>query len=220
VRLTPGAQPAQPVEPVAKGTAATAANASNGVPGHGNFMSWREVRDPQWAPAQEQAIQASLQKHIGISPDRYELECRTQCCRARLPKSLYDEHARELQSSVGLGVGDSNLIEEDDDGMLVTRMCFQRTDTRDPDRGAESDALLSAIRSELASCGRGLTHEVEVSMVLQLDESGAITKVDTRSDPTGEPAAACVERAVVAAAAFAPASGVTRLPVKVTLPLR
>src|SRR5262249_11012512 len=38
--------------------------------------------------------------------------------------------------------------------------------------------------------------------------------------PTGEPTAACVARAMVAAAAFAPASEGSRLPVTVTLPLR
>lgn len=222
VRLAPGTPPAEHVAPAANGTAAPA---SDEAAGHSAFGSWREVRDPQWAAAQEQAIQARLQNNIGISPDRYELQCRTKCCRARMPKSLYDEHARELQSSVGLGGGEdeTSTIEGDDeagDDRLVARICFRRTDKADPDRGAERDALLAAIRPELASCARGLTHEVEVSMELQLDESGAITKVDTRSDPTGEPAAACVERAVVSAAAFAPASAAAWLPVKVALPLR
>jgi hypothetical protein len=177
--------------------------------------------DPQWATAQEQAIQERLQKYIGISPDRIELECRTKCCRARLPKALYDEHERELQSSVGLGGGEdetSSLYGDDEAGMVAAPVCFRRTDGRDPDRGAEREALLSTIRPELASCARGLAHEVVISVELTLDESGAITKADTRSDPTGEPAAACVERAVVGAAAFAPASEVSRLPVNVTLP--
>ena len=106
-------------------------------------------------------------------------------------------------------------------GMVAAEVCFRRTDTaRGPDRGAEREALLSTIRTELASCARGLTHEVVISIELTLDESGAITKADTRSDPTGEPAAACVERAVVGAAAFAPASEVSWLPVTVTLPPR
>jgi hypothetical protein len=104
--------------------------------------------------------------------------------------------------------------------MIAERICFRRTDGRDPDRGAERDALLSTIRTELASCARGLAHEVVVNIELTLDESGAVMKVDTRSDPTGEPAAACVERAVVGAAAFAPASGGSSVPVNVTLPLR
>jgi len=223
VRLASGAPPAEHVEPVANGTAATAATA---VTGHGSTRFSREVRDPQWATAQEQAIQARLQKYIGISPDRFELECRTKCCRARLPRSLYDEHERQLQSSFGLGGGDDEVssIYDDDDarpGIVVAEVCFRRTDAaRSPDRGAEREALLSTIRTELASCARGLAHEVEISIELTLDESGAITKVDTRSDPTGEPAAACVERAVVGAAAFAPASDGSWLPVNVTLPLR
>jgi hypothetical protein len=148
---------------------------------------------------------------------------RTRCCRARLPRALYDEHERELQSSVGLGGGEDEsalLFGDDEAGMIAERICFRRTDGRDPDRGAERDALLSTIRPELASCARGLTHEVVISIELTLDESGAITKADTRSDPTGEPAAACVERAVVGAAAFAPASEASRLPVNVTLPPR
>jgi hypothetical protein len=103
--------------------------------------------------------------------------------------------------------------------MVAEKVCFQRTD-REPDRGAEREALLATIRTELASCARGLAHEVAISVELTLDESGAVTKAETRSDPTGEPVAACVERAVVGAAAFAPASGLTRLPVNVTLPLR
>lgn len=223
VRLASGAQPAQHVEPVAKGTATTA---SSEVTGHGDSRFAREVRDPLWATAQEQAIQARLQKNIGISPDRIELECRTRCCRARLPRSLYDEHERELQSSVGLGGGDDEIssIYRDDEArgeMVAAEVCFRRTDTEHgPDRDAEREALLSTIRAELASCARDLAHEVMISVELTLDESGAVTKADTRPDPTVEPAAACVERAVVGAAAFAPASEGSWLPVNVTLPPR
>jgi hypothetical protein len=104
--------------------------------------------------------------------------------------------------------------------MVSVRVCFQRTDRHDPDRGAEREALLSTIRTEIASCGRALAHEVVINIELTLDESGAVTKVDTRSDPTGEPAAACVERVVVGAAAFAPAIEASSVPVNVTLPLR
>jgi hypothetical protein len=223
VRLASSAQPAEHVVPGANGTAATAANAMT-EPWYARFS--REVRDPQWATAQAQAIRARLEKNLGISPDRFELECRTTCCIARFPKPLYDEHTRELQSSVGLGGGEaakSTLYGDDDAGgeMVVDEVCFPRTDLAPgPDRGAERDALLSAIRAELASCARGLTHEVVISIDLTLDESGAITNADTRSDPTGEPAAACVERAVIGAAAFAPTSGVSQLPVTVMLPLR
>lgn len=222
VRLAPGAQPAEHIEPVANTAAATA---SSKMTGAGGSAFAREVRDPQWATAREQAIQDRLQKYIGISPDRIELECRTKCCRARLPRALYDEHARELQSSIGLGGGEdeSSYLYSDDEagrGTVTAQVCFPRTDGRAPDRGAEREALLSTIRPELASCARGLAHEVAISIELTLDESGAVTKVDTRSDPTGEPAAACVERAVVGAAAFAPASEVSSIPVNVTLPLR
>ncbi|HEY6180079.1 MAG TPA: hypothetical protein VIX73_36810 [Kofleriaceae bacterium] len=221
VRLAPGAPPAGPIAPVASGTGA-AATAPGAMIGHGDPVLGREVRDPDWATAQEQAIQARLQKNIGISPDQIELECRTRCCRVRLSRSLYDEHQRELESSVGLGGGNeetSMLYGDDDPAMVAEKVCFQRTD-REPDRGAEREALLATIRTELASCARGLAHEVAISVELTLDESGAVTKAETRSDPTGEPVAACVERAVVGAAAFAPASGLTRLPVNVTLPLR
>lgn len=221
VRLASGAQPAEHIEPVASGAAATAASK---VTRAGDSAFAREVRDSQWATAQEQAIRERLQKYIGISPDRIELECRTKCCRARLSKALYDEHARELQSSVGLGGGkdESSYLYGDDEAgeMVVAQVCFRRTDGRDPDRGAEREALLSTIRPELVSCARGIAHEVVISIELTLDESGAVTKVDTRSDPTGEPAAACVERAVVGAAAFASASEVSLVPVNVTLPLR
>lgn len=223
VRLGPSAQPAERLETVAKGTAATAPSA---VTGHDNSRFARETRDPQWATAQEQAIQTRLQKYIGIPPGRIELECRTKCCRAQLPRSLYDEHERELQSSYGLGGGEdeiSSLYNDDGapPGMVVAEVCFRRTDpARSPDRGAERDALLSTIRAELASCARDLAHEVEISIDLTLDESGAITKVDTRSNPTGEPVAACVERVVVGTAAFAPASEGSRIPVNITLPLR
>jgi hypothetical protein len=224
VRLAPAAQPAEPVEPVANATAARPATASSKATGSGDPVLGREVRDPQWATAQEQAIRDRLQKYIGISPDHIELECRTRCCRARLPKALYDEHARELQSSIGLGGGEDEsalLVGDDEGGMIAERICFPRTDlAHSPDRGAEREAVLSTIRGELASCGRGLTHEVVITIDLALDESGAVTKVDTRSDPTGEPAAACVERAVVGAAAFAPASEVSSVPVTVTLPMR
>jgi hypothetical protein len=222
VRLASDAQPAKHIQPVANSAAATAASKPTGA---GDSTFAREVRDPQWAAAQEQAIRQRLQKYIGISSDRIELECRTKCCRARLPKALYDEHERELQSSVGLGGGEdeiSNVYGDDEAGrgMVAALVCFRRTDGRDPDRGAEREAFLSTIRPELASCARGLAHEVVISIELTLDESGAVTKADTRSDPTGEPAAACVERAVIGAAAFAPASEVSRVPVNVTLPLR
>jgi hypothetical protein len=220
VRLAPGAQPAEHVAPVASGTAAAPSSA---VTEHRDPVLGREVRDPEWATAQEQAIRARLQKYIGISPDQVELECRTRCCRARMASSLYAEHQRELGSSVGLGGGDdetSVMYGDDDDAQrIVAKVCFRRAD-REPDRGAEREALLATIRTELASCARGLAHEVAISVELTLDESGAVTKADTRSDPTGEPVAACVERAVVAAAAFAPGSEGSRLPVNVTLPLR
>jgi len=224
VRLASGARPPERIESVASNATAVA-GASSSVNTAGDTAFAREARDPQWAAAQEQAIQQRLQKYVGISPDRFELECRTKCCRARLPKALYDEHARELQSSVGLGGGEdesSYLYDDDADGrgMVAARICFPRTDAHDPDRGAEREALLASIRSELASCARGLAHEVAISIELTLDESGAVTKADTRSDPTGEPAAACVERAVVGSAAFAPASGGSWVPVNVTLPLR
>jgi hypothetical protein len=219
VRLAPGAPPAEHVGPVASKTAATA---SSQVTEDDHSAFAREVRDPQWATAQEQAIQARLEKYVGISPDRFELECRTRCCRARMSRSLYDEHARELQSSVGLGGGDdeSSLLYGGDDRREM-KVCFPRTDAAPgPDRGAEREALLSTIRPELASCARGLTHEVTISVELTLDESGAVTKATTRPDPMAEPAAACVERTVVGAAAFSPASGGSWLPVNVTLPLR
>jgi hypothetical protein len=228
VRLASGAQPAEPIEPVEPiGPVASraAATAPSKLTRAADSAFAREARDPQWAAAQEHAIQQRLQKYIGISPDRIELDCRTRCCRAWLPKALYDEHERELQSSVGLGGGEeetSYLLGDDEAGrgMVGAQVCFRRTDGRGPDRGAEREALLSTIRAELASCARGLAHEVLISIELTLDESGAVTKADTRSDPTGEPAAACVERAVVGAAAFAPASVVSSVPVKVTLPLR
>jgi hypothetical protein len=232
VRLAPGAQPPGHVEPAANGTAAAAAaaanpsSASSDLTGQGAVRFAHEARDPQWAPAQEEAIRARLQKYIGISPDRVGLECRTRCCLARLTRSLYDEHARELQSSVGLGGGDDDISnvytgDEAGRGMVAAEVCFPRTDTpRGPDRGAEREALLSTIRGELVSCARGLSHEIAISIELTLDESGAITKATTRSDPAGEPAAECVERAVVGAATFAPASEISWLPVSVTLPLR
>ena len=225
VRLASGAQPADHIEPVASRAAATAPSKATAVTGPWYARFSREVRDPEWATAQEQAIRARLENNIGISPNRFELECRTKCCLARVPKALYDEHTRELQSSVGLGGGEeaTSTLYGDDDAqgeMVVDEVCFRRTDGRDPDRGAEREALVSTIRPELASCARGLAHEVVVNIELTLDESGAVMKVDTRSDPTGEPAAACVERAVVGAAVFAPASEVSRVPVNVTLPLR
>jgi len=227
VRFAPSAQPASHVEPVANGTAAAASTASPPSSAMPAPVDWfaRQARDPEWAPAQEQAIRARLQKHLGISPDRFQLECRTRCCRARMPKSLFDEHDRALQSSVGLGGGEAEMAsvlgEDEASGMIMEDVCFPRTGIAgSPDRGAEREALLASIRTELASCARGLTHEVAINIELTLDESGAVTKADTRSDPTGEPAAACVERAVVAAAAFAPASGTSWLPVNVTLPPR
>jgi hypothetical protein len=220
VRLTPGAQPPEQVKPAANGTVATALGEATGR-AHSGFT--REVRDSQWATAQEHAIQDRLQKYIGISPSHFEVECRTRCCRARLPRSIYDKHQRELQSSVGLGGGDDDMatIEGDDDGIIAAKICFPRTDAAPaPDRGAEREALLSTIRTELASCARGLAHEVVVNIELTLDDSGAVTKAETRSEPKGEPAAACVERAVVGAAAFAPAREGSWLPVNVTLPPR
>jgi hypothetical protein len=227
VRLAPGAQPAEHGEPVANGAAAAAATAPTvaaAVTGDGDSTPVREVRDPLWAAAQEQEMKERLQKYIGISPDSIELDCRTRCCRVRMPRSLYDKHARELQSSVGLGGGHDEMStihgDEARQGMVVANVCFERTDTpRGPDRGAEREALLSTIRAELASCARGLAHEVAISVELTLDESGAITKAETRSVPASEDAAECVERAVVGAAAFAPASAVSWLPVNVTLPL-
>lgn len=219
VRLAASAQPAAPIEPGAKTGAAIA---SSKLPEAGDSAFAREPRDPEWATTQEQAIQERIRKYVGISPDRIELECRTRCCRARMPKALYDEHARELQSSVGLGGGEdeTSYYDEDKQGVIAAQVCFRRTDGHDPDRGAEREALLSTIRAELAACAKGLAHEVVVSMELLLDESGAVTKVDTRSDPTGEPVAACVERAVVGAAAFAPASAGSWVPVSVTLPMQ
>jgi hypothetical protein len=228
VRLAPGAQPGERAAPVASGTAAPAATAST----ESAATAWpadtafaREARDPQWAAAQEQAIHARLEKYLGISPSLIELECRTRCCRARIPSAVYDEHERELQSSVGLGGGDDEISSVYDRGdqrdTVAAKVCFARSDhPSGPDRGAERDALLAALRPELASCARGLTHEVSVSVELTLDESGAVTKADTRSDPTGEPAAACVERAVVGGAAFGPASERSVVPVIITLPLR
>ncbi|HEY0480699.1 MAG TPA: hypothetical protein VGD37_24455 [Kofleriaceae bacterium] len=79
VRLAPGAQ--QP-DPVANATAARAATLSSKATGGGDPVLGREVRDPQWATAQEQAIRDRLQKYIGISPDRIELECRTKSARS------------------------------------------------------------------------------------------------------------------------------------------
>jgi hypothetical protein len=222
VRLAPGAQSAEPVKPAANGTAIAAP--SGGID-HGDSTFAREARDPQWATAQEQAIQGRLQKYLGIPPSQIEVDCRTRCCRARLARSLYDAHARELQSSVGFGGGDdemSTIIDDDARrGIIAAQVCFPRTDAPPgPDRGAEREALLAAIRSELAACARGLTHEVAISVELTLDESGAVTKAETHPDPRTEPAAGCVEREVVGAAAFAPASQVSWLPVNVTLPLR
>lgn len=222
VRLTPGAQPPEQVKPAANGTVATAPGEATARARSG-FA--REVRDSQWATAQEHAIQDRLQKYIGISPSHFEVECRTKCCLARLPRSIYNEHQRELQSSVGLGGGDDDMStiegEGDEDGIIAAKICFPRTDAAPaPDRGAEREALLSTIRTELASCARGLAHEVVVNVELTLDESGAVTKAETRSEPKGEPVAACVERAVVGAAAFAPAHAASWLPVNVTLPPR
>jgi hypothetical protein len=73
VRLVPGAQPPEHVEPVASATAGRPATASSKGTGDVDPVLGREVRDPQWATAQEQAIRDRLQKYIGISPDRIDL---------------------------------------------------------------------------------------------------------------------------------------------------
>jgi hypothetical protein len=63
VRLASGTQPAEHIEPVANKAAATA---SSEMTGAGDSAFAREVRDPQWATAREQAIGAR-QEHVTAS---------------------------------------------------------------------------------------------------------------------------------------------------------
>jgi hypothetical protein len=192
-----------------------------------------QERDPSWAPAQEGRIQDRMTRFLGI--EGAAVECRRTCCRIAVDREAWDRsedpdrRIGDLMSDAGLGHlaasgrrGVYSLSpEQSEDGMGRIVLCLEPEDLQPraghADRGAEREAMLASSRPAVEACMRDAKTPLDLVSNLQIDEAGEIVDVITLADPLGHPAAACVERALLAAARFAPSNRQTSFGISLRL---
>jgi hypothetical protein len=191
---------------------------------HGTSTSnewWQSMpRDAVWDAERQKVVLERLDKDLGIKLDASKVECRTRCCRLTLPEDVFEAKSPELMSSVGLRFEppDGYASTSDKPGTTTVTSCWStKPHGALPDRAVERAALLAKAADALKKCSHGLAHAQTLKVMLHLDENGEIEKVDSNKDQLGGTAAACAEQALLAAAAFAPSSMDTDVPITVTL---
>jgi FecR protein len=189
-----------------------------------------EQRDPSWAAAQERRVEERLTRFVGVEEGRATVECRRTCCQITLDideaEAMEAVH-NDLQTDVGLNHFGRSRFESmmfggGENGLTTVDFCLnpeQRElgDESRPDRGLERDALLSASRQAVEACMAEATAPLVLTITLSIDESGTISNVDTDAEPLNHPASECIERAVLAAARFAPSDIPTSINVRLHL---
>ncbi|MEO0459194.1 MAG: FecR domain-containing protein [Myxococcota bacterium] len=190
----------------------------------------QEERDTVWASAQELDLEERLDRYMGIEEGVSTTECRDRCCHVELEiedvGEYYDVFV-DFKSDVGIGIGGygdwSDLQDihprRSDDGLGHIYACSRRSGEvqEGPDRGAERERMLSEAGGAIDACREQLDAELSVTMYITIDTNGAVSDVDTRAEPAGQPATRCVEQAVLTAARFEPAPEATWIPVRVSL---
>ncbi|MEL6340276.1 MAG: FecR domain-containing protein [Myxococcota bacterium] len=190
----------------------------------------QEERDTVWASAQELDLEERLDQYMGVEDGVSTTECRDRCCHVELAiedvGEYYDVFV-DFKSDVGIGIGGyrdwSDLQDihprRSDDGLGHIYACSRRSgEVREgPDRGAERERMLLEARGAIESCRDQLESELMVTMYVTIDTNGAVSDIDTRAEPAGQPATHCVEQAVLTSARFEPAPEETWIPVRVSL---
>lgn len=197
------------------------------------LMRWREYHhsvstddnwwaglptDAAWDAPQAERVRARLAAELGHAVADDAVTCKTRCCRVALSEDEADRLGDDAMSSVvlGFGAGRGGARSGAADGRVLLTPCWARDDRRAyPDRAVERAALLARAASALAACGRGVSPAFTLRLTLELDTDGEIAKVHSNAAELGSAAAACAERALVEAAAFAPAPQGTTVPVAV-----
>ncbi len=177
-------------------------------------------RDAGWDGPQAERVRALIADRFAVKLGADAIDCRTRCCRLRLPEEDFDRTADELGSAVGLGFGAAggSATQRGADGVVTYTTCWDRADTGTyPDRAAERDQLLARTAGVVATCARGVAPPVTLLIGLELDPAGTVAKVDSNAAELGSPAARCAEQAIVEAADFAPAPRGQYVVVRVTL---
>jgi ferric-dicitrate binding protein FerR (iron transport regulator) len=195
------------------------------VPG-GEEQFAAETRDPSWAPEREERIQERLTRFLGIAPGNATVECRRTCCQIDTDAEDWPGVVQDVQSDVGLWPlagknGGSHGFVGGKDGKRRVITCVDPEDRWPapprPDRGVEREALLAAVRPAVEACMRDAKEPLDFETMLAVDPAGEIFNVASKADPLGHPAAECVEKAVLAAARFAPSTRRTGVPVRLSL---
>lgn len=194
----------------------------------------QEVRDDAWATPQEYYVASRVTDYMGIAKENFHVECRTNCCDMqfdveRMP--LFWGAIRDVKSDIGIGIGQSGWEDmdiqprdESEDGLSHIYICNTRVPLPEgvaqhelPNRGEERQRMLERAEPALNECRGQLSGPLTVEMTLSIDMHGAITQVSTHATPIGEPAAKCVEEALLVEADFAPAVRSTWFPIRLTL---
>ncbi|MGF1509799.1 MAG: hypothetical protein ACFB9M_09905 [Myxococcota bacterium] len=193
-----------------------------------------ESRDEPWAAAREDFLFERMTEYMDISEEHASVECRSHCCDVQLlPDEIgnFGHFIHDFKSDVGIGIGhtewndlDVQGASESQDGLGHVFACSSRSleTSGEPleggvDRGGERARLLEQARPALDACSGQLRTPLDVVIDVTIDQHGAIADVDTTANPVGEPAARCVEEAVLSAAQFEPAPYMTWFPIRVSL---
>jgi hypothetical protein len=191
------------------------------------MRSWYddEERDPIWAPKQESTVRARLERFLKIHAEDAAIDCRHRCCMVTMEEDAFDEISLEIQSDVGLG----HMSEEwrlapyppaaEYPEFVNATFCFERDSppVATPDRGVEREALLATAAAALQQCASSLEVPLRAVIELYVEKDGSIGDLKTEFVPSGIPASACIDDAIVGAASFAPSAKTSRVPVIVKL---
>ena len=193
----------------------------------------KEARREPWASEHEATVADRLVRYTDVSSDAVSVECRSHCCEVhlaiddpRLMTSVLNDLATSVMRPPGRqrGPGFEILPPQDfDDGAARWVFCEAPSNPDEdaipsPERGEERRRLLKQARPGIEACRVSLAVDLSLSSFWMIDRQGAVTSVRTTAEPPGEPATKCVEKALLTAAAFAPAAEPTYLHVRVSVP--
>ncbi len=157
-----------------------------------------EKRDPEWATAQEAAIEAHVADMV-LEPIDISVECRSRCCSITGDEVLSASFMQDLQSSAGLMPWAETLRFSD---RVVA--CFDRAKGKRPptELARRRKEILGGLGAALDRCARLTSVPVEVTILAGFDAAGRLVGTVRQGELSGSEAAVCADKAVARAATF------------------
>ena len=157
-----------------------------------------ETRDPEWATAQEAAIESHIADMVH-EPMEVSVECRSRCCSISGDGVLSASFMQDLQASAGLMPWAESLSFAD---RVVA--CFDRAKGKRPptELARRRKEILDALSSRLDRCARLTTVPLEVTIMAGFEADGHLVGSVRQGELSGSEAARCAEKAVARAATF------------------